>query len=132
MQQLEDPLGSVQVTERMLAEVSQASSRRESISGKILRGQGKKHLPTMPRIQQAREPIQPGSEVIAVLRRRGGSMERHADPQGLDMHGPRLLHQPSLRIKGRSYGIRRSGKGGLHRIADHFVEPAAIPLGGRS
>ena len=122
MEQLEDPLGSIEVAQRMLAEVAQAGSWRERVPGEILRGQREEHLAAMARGQQAGEAVQPGSEIVPVLRGGGGGMQRHADPQRSDALGPRLLHQRSLRIERRGHRIRSGGERGLHRIADHFEE----------
>ena len=58
MQQLEDPLGSVEIAQRVLAEIAQAGSGRERVPGEILRGQGEDHLSTMSRREQARQPVQ--------------------------------------------------------------------------
>ena len=49
MEQLEDPLGSVEVTQRMLAQVAQAGSGRKRIAGEVLRGQGEEYLTAMGR-----------------------------------------------------------------------------------
>jgi hypothetical protein len=55
-------------------------------------------------------------------------MEGHADSKGCDTLRPRLLHDCSLSIKGRSHRIGCCRKRSLHRIADHLEEYAVVPL----
>src|SRR5215203_1274393 len=107
MEQLEDALGSVEIAQRMLTQITQAGSRRETVPSKILSCQGQQHLSAMARRKQTRQTIQPRSEIVPILRCGGGGMQRHADSNRSDPLGPRLLPQCLLGIERR---CDRSGR----------------------
>ena len=119
MKQLEDPLRSVEIAQRMLTEVAQAGSCRQGIASQVLRRQGEEHLATVGGGQQAGEAIESGSEVVPVC---GARRRRYAAPCGrasAPTHlGPRLRYQRPLGIEGRGHGIRGGGEGGLDGIAN--------------
>ena len=91
MQEVKDPLGSVEVAQGVLTEVAQTGSWRERVSSQILGGQGEEHLTAVGRSQQARKPIQSGSEIVPVLRCGGCGMEGHPYSQRTDRFRPLLL-----------------------------------------
>ena len=83
--------------------------------------------------QQAREAVQPGSEVVAVAGFGGGGVQRHADPQGADVcSGQGSAAQRPLGSERGGDGIRCRGEGRLHGIADRLEEHAAVGLDGRA
>ena len=100
VQELEDPLRPVEIAQGMLAQITQARSCRERVPSEILRGQGEEHLTAVSSGQQARQPIQSGSEVVAILRRRCSGMQRHPHAYRSNTRGPRLVAQLPLAIEG--------------------------------
>ena len=53
VEQLEDALGSIEVPQRMLTEITQACSCRQRVPGQVLRGQGEEDLAAVGRRKQA-------------------------------------------------------------------------------
>jgi hypothetical protein len=79
MEQLKDPLGSVEITERMLAKIAQACSFRERVQSEVLGDQGKEYLSAVAGSDEASESVEPWSKVVAILRRGGCRVKSHAD-----------------------------------------------------
>jgi hypothetical protein len=61
MEQLEDPLGSVQIAQRMFTEVAQSGSWRQCVPGKILGGEREEDLTAVRRRQQTGQTVQTGA-----------------------------------------------------------------------
>jgi hypothetical protein len=112
----------------MLTQVAQADSWWERVPSQVLGSQGEEHLPAMCRREEAGQTIQPGSEIVRVMWRRGGSMESHPYTYGSNTLRPQLLLQTSLRVKGRGHRIWRRGEGRLDGIPDDLEHDALVGL----
>src|SRR5262245_10522897 len=101
MEELEDALGAVQVTQGVFPKIAQVCSSGQRVAGKLLCGEGQQHLPAMGSSQQAREPVETSSETVTLARVGRCGMQRHPQAQRLRQTSPGLDGESTLYCKRR-------------------------------
>ena len=122
-------LGLLQILQSVSPEVAQAGLGREGASHPIRACLGKEDLSPVSGGQEAGEPVERGTEVIAPALLGGAGVQRHAHPQRAD-GGERLGGEGALGFQGRREGIGSRGKGGTELVADRLEDLAAMGLDG--
>jgi hypothetical protein len=83
-------------------------------------------LATSGHLEQTREPVQGGGEVISSLRFSYPRMQSHPDPHRASTVRPRLLQQRVLRVESGCYRIWSSREGSLDAIPDDLEYNAIV------
>ena len=109
---LKDPLGTRQVTQRVLAEVDQFDGARQRVAHQVSRRLRTQDLPAVRHRFETRGPIHRRAEIIAVTQLRHTRMNPDSHPQRF-AHLPRLRADHKLRI---NRGADRTVRGREHRV----------------
>ena len=92
--------------------------------------EGKKHLASMPRGEEAGHPVEGGTNIVVSSLLGGAGVQGHAHSHLPGLRGPRLGVEGALSIEGGLQSLGSGGKGSLESIADHLVGIPAVGFDG--
>src|SRR2546429_8841694 len=114
MAYLEHPFRPLDVFQTVCAERLDGYARRQVIAAEVMRRLGEKHLPAVAGGEEARDPIERCTEIVAVAHFDCTRMKRHAHSQ-LRRFRPRLMNKRALSVertgKGIGCRVKRRAKG---------------------
>ena len=116
---LEDPLGTAQVLQLMLAQIPKPDPAGQPAGQQLVRRPGHQDLTTMAGREQPGDPVHHRTEIVAVALHAGPRMQRHPHPDG-------RAGRPRLSTDGPLDRHRRRQRGG--RVGEHRTKRLAHRL----
>src|SRR5215207_4957948 len=120
MTELEDLLRLQDVAQAVLTQRLESHRLGQCVARKSGDGVAEQNLLTVGRVEQTRQPVQAGGEIVAVTRLGCPGVKGHAHARPLPRARPRLVEQSALRVERRGDASWRGGEGRLRLVADRL------------
>ena len=111
MTELEHLFRLQNVAQAILAERLQRDRLGQRLAGESGNGAAEQNLLAVGRVEETRQPVQAGGEIVAVSRFGCPGVKRHADARPLLRARPGLTEQCALRVERRRHSLWRCGEG---------------------